>query len=91
MKRNLYTAGLFLLILANSGCTGTEAVPATATQTGAVTGALTGAVIGYNTTGHHRGERAAVGALAGAAAGALIGNAIETNQPQEINDGGWHE
>ncbi len=73
-----------------TGCTGNEAVPNNATQTGIVTGAVAGSVIGYN-SGHHRGTNAALGAVAGAAAGGLIGNAVDSNNPPPQNTGGWHE
>jgi len=73
-----------------TGCTGTEAVPDNATQTGAVTGALAGSVIGYN-AGDHSGTDAVLGAVAGAAVGGLIGNAVDKNNPDQINTGGWHE
>ena len=72
------------------GCTGTEAVPDNATQTGAVTGALAGSVIGYN-AGDHSGTDAVLGAVAGAAVGGLIGNAVDKNNPEPVNTGGWHE
>lgn len=79
-----------LSIAAITGCTGNEAVPNNATQTGIVTGALAGSVIGYN-SGHHHGTNAALGAVAGAAAGGLIGNAIDSNNPPPQDTGGWHE
>jgi uncharacterized protein YcfJ len=72
-----------------SACTGTEALPNNATQTGAVTGALAGSVIGYNTTGHHKGQRAVIGGLLGAAVGAGIGNAVDSNNPEPQETGGW--
>ena len=81
--------GIFLLLL--TGCTGNEAVPNNATQTGVATGALAGSVIGYNAGHHHRGRNAALGALAGAAVGGLIGNAVDENNPQPAETGGWHE
>ncbi len=80
--------GISLLLL--TGCTGNEVVPNNATQTGVATGALAGAVIGYN-SGHHRGTDAALGALAGAAVGGLIGNAVDENNPEPVETGGWHE
>ncbi len=80
--------GISLFLL--TGCTGNEVVPNNATQTGIATGALAGSVIGYN-SGHHRGRNAALGALAGAAVGGLIGNAVDENNPQPVETGGWHE
>ncbi|OYZ23286.1 MAG: hypothetical protein B7Y23_10285 [Sulfurovum sp. 16-42-52] len=47
--------GTFGIMLLN-GCTGTEAMPSNATQTGALTGAVAGSVIGYNTKGHNSGH-----------------------------------
>jgi uncharacterized protein YcfJ len=72
-----------------TGCTGQEAAPSNATQTGAVTGALAGAVIGYN-SGSHSGTNAAVGAALGALAGGAIGNAVDNNnEPEYVEPGGW--
>ncbi len=71
-----------------NGCTGSEAVPNNATQTGALTGALAGSVIGYN-SGSHSGRNAAVGGLLGAVAGAGIGNAIDNQNPEPEQTGGW--
>jgi len=91
MKKNFVgiilasTASIALL----SGCTGQEAMPSNATQTGAVTGAVAGSVIGYNTKGHNKGERAVIGGLVGAAAGAAIGNAIDEQNPEPQETGGW--
>ncbi len=52
MKQNtmtiLFASTVIMALL--SGCTGTEARPNNATQTGAVTGALAGSVIGYNSS-----------------------------------------
>ena len=91
MKKNIIKAlvasSASIAIL--SGCTGTEAMPSNATQTGAVTGALAGSVIGYNTKGHNRGQRALVGGLLGAAVGAGVGNAIESQNPEPQQTGGW--
>ena len=84
----LLTAAALLLF---TGCTGNEAVPNNATQTGVVTGALAGSVIGYNSGHHHRGSNAALGALAGAAVGGLVGNAVDNNNPEPVETGGWHE
>jgi len=90
MKKNILkiilasSASIALL----SGCTGTEAVPSNATQTGAVTGAIAGSVIGYNTS-HHRGRGAVVGGLIGAAVGAGVGNAIDNQNPEPEQTGGW--
>jgi uncharacterized protein YcfJ len=88
IKGSIFT---LLGILLLNGCTGTEAMPGNATQTGAVTGALAGSVIGYNTKGHHKGERAVIGGLIGAAAGAAVGNAVESNTPPPEDTSGWHE
>jgi len=88
IRKSLILSALSLAAL--TGCTGNEAVPNNATQTGVVAGALAGSVIGYN-SGHHRGTNAALGAVAGAAAGGLIGNAIDSNNPPPQNTGGWHE
>jgi uncharacterized protein YcfJ len=87
LTTSILTLGSALLL---SACTGTEALPGNATQTGAVTGAIAGSVIGYN-TGDHRGKDAALGAVAGAAVGGLIGNAVEKSNPSPVNTGGWHE
>ncbi len=91
MKRTLLLASLLTGSILVNGCTGNEVVPNNATQTGAVTGAVAGAVVGYNTKGHHKGERAALGALAGAALGGLVGDAVDENNPQPVETGGWHE
>lgn len=91
MKKVIYKA-LALSLTAGwvlSGCTGTEAVPDNATQTGAVAGALTGAVIGYNTKGSNKGTRAAIGAATGAVVGGVIGNAVDNQNPPETENGGW--
>jgi len=72
-----------------SGCTGQEAMPSNATQTGAVTGAIAGSVIGYNTKGHNKGQRAIIGGLLGAAVGAGVGNAIDSQDPEPEQTGGW--
>ncbi len=89
MKHSLYLLSIAIIFLI-SGCTGNEAVPANATQTGIATGAIAGSVIGYN-SGHHRGTNAALGAVAGAAVGGLIGNAVDNNNPQPVETSGWHE
>ncbi len=75
-------------ILTLTGCTGSEAAPNNATQTGAVTGALAGSIIGYN-SGSHSGTNAVVGGLLGAAVGAGIGNAIDSQNPEPVQTGGW--
>ncbi|HQR73715.1 MAG TPA: glycine zipper domain-containing protein [Sulfurovum sp.] len=80
--------GTFGIMLLN-GCTGTEAMPSNATQTGALTGAVAGSVIGYNTKGHNSGQRALVGGLLGAAVGAGVGNAIDSQNPEPEQTGGW--
>jgi uncharacterized protein YcfJ len=72
-----------------SGCTGTEAVPRNATQTGVATGTVAGAVIGYNVSGRHKGRNAVLGAAAGALAGGAIGNAVDNRNPEPVEDGGW--
>jgi uncharacterized protein YcfJ len=90
MKLNTITilfASTVTVALLNA-CTGTEAMPSNATQTGAVTGALAGSVIGYN-SGSNRGTNAAVGALIGTAVGAGIGNAVDNNNPEPQQTGGW--
>ena len=87
LKTSTLILGSTLLL---SGCTGTEALPSNATQTGAVTGALAGSVIGYN-AGDHSGTDAVLGAVAGAAVGGLIGNQVDKNNPEPVNTGGWHE
>ena len=90
MKKNIRT-----ILIASSttlalltGCTGQEAMPSNATQTGAATGALAGAVIGYN-SGSHSGRNAVVGAALGALAGGAIGNAVDNNNPEPVETGGW--
>jgi len=85
LKTTILTLSLFLL----EGCTGTELLPNDATQTGASTGAITGAVLGYNTKGHHKGTRAAIGSVLGAVTGGLIGQAVDNNNPQPTQTGGW--
>ena len=82
----LFTSTLIMALL--SGCTGTEAMPSNATQTGAVTGALAGSVIGYN-SGSHSGRNAAVGALIGTAVGAGLGSAVDNQNPEPQQTGGW--
>ena len=90
MKKNILnmivasTAAIALL----NGCTGQEAVPNNATQTGAAVGALTGAVIGYN-SGSHSGTNAAVGAALGALAGGAVGSAVDSNNAEPAPSGGW--
>lgn len=82
----LFTSSITIALL--SACTGTEAMPSNATQTGAVTGALAGSVIGYN-SGSHSGKNAAVGALIGTAAGAGLGHVIDNQNPEPQQTGGW--
>ncbi len=89
MRHTVYLLSATVILLL-SGCTGNEAVPANATQTGIATGAIAGSVIGYN-SGHHRGTNAALGALAGAAVGGLVGNAVDESNPEPVETGGWHE
>jgi len=89
MKKSFIFTFLGAMIL--NGCTGTEALPSNATQTGAVTGALAGSVIGYNTKGNHKAERAIIGGLVGAAAGAAVGNAVDSSNPPPADTSGWHE
>ncbi|SFV90559.1 hypothetical protein MNB_SV-4-884 [hydrothermal vent metagenome] len=92
MHYKIYCTLLFTAVsLLLAGCTGNEAVPANATQTGITAGALAGSVIGYNEGHHHRGRDAALGALAGAAAGGLIGSAVDKTNQQPVQTGGWHE
>lgn len=90
MKKNilktLIASSTTIVLLA--GCTGQEAMPSNATQTGAATGALAGAVIGYN-SGSHSGRNAVVGAALGALAGGAIGNAVDNNNPEPVETGGW--
>lgn len=90
MKRTIVKASALSIasIWILNGCTGTEAVPNNATQTGVATGAVAGAVIGYN-TGHNRGTNAAIGAAAGALVGGAIGNAVDNQNPEPVEDGGW--
>lgn len=89
-KRRLQFCMICVLgIIMLNGCTGTEAMPNNATQTGAVTGALAGSVIGYNTKGNNPGQRALVGGLVGAAVGAGVGNAIDSQNPEPEQTGGW--
>lgn len=90
MKLNTITllfASAVTMVLLNA-CTGTEAMPSNATQTGAVTGALAGSVIGYN-SGSHSGRNAAVGALIGTAVGAGLGSAVDSQNPEPQQTGGW--
>ncbi len=90
MKRNMlkYMLVSSTTILLMNGCTGQEVAPNNATQTGAATGALAGAVIGYN-TGSGGGKNAAVGALIGTAVGGGIGYAVDSNNPEPVETGGW--
>lgn len=83
----MLAGSIYIAVL--SGCTGQEAVPSNATQTGAVTGALAGSVIGYNTKGHNKGQRAVIGGLLGAAAGGAIGHAVDSQNPEAEETGGW--
>ena len=91
MKKNIIKAlvasSVSIAIL--SGCTGTEAMPSNATQTGAVTGALAGSVIGYNTSNRNRGRNAVIGGLIGTAVGTGVGNAIDNQNPEPEQTGGW--
>ena len=90
MKKNLFklllsgAAGIALL----SGCA-EPLMPNNATQTGAATGAVAGTVIGYNASGHHRGRNAVIGGLLGTAVGAGVGSAIDNQNPQPQETGGW--
>ena len=90
MKKNMLDMILIssTTIALLTGCTGQEAMPSNATQTGAATGALAGAVIGYN-SGSHSGRNAVVGAALGALAGGAIGNAVDSNNPEPVETGGW--
>ncbi|MDD3592203.1 MAG: YMGG-like glycine zipper-containing protein [Sulfurovum sp.] len=91
MKKKIVKTSAFSVAAAVivSGCTGTEAVPRNATQTGVATGTVAGAVIGYNASGRHKGRNAVLGAAAGALAGGAIGNAVDNRDPEPVNDGGW--
>ncbi len=82
----LFASTVIMALL--SACTGTEAIPSNATQTGAVTGALAGSVIGYN-SGSHSGTNAVVGALIGTAVGAGLGSAVDNQNPEPQQTGGW--
>ncbi|WP_295420161.1 glycine zipper domain-containing protein [Sulfurovum sp.] len=90
MKKNIFkmllagSAGIALL----SGC-GEPLMPNNATQTGAATGAVAGTVIGYNASGHHRGRNAVIGGLLGTAVGAGVGSAIDNQNPEPQETGGW--
>lgn len=90
MKRNtrttLFMSAVTVALL--NACTGTEAMPSNATQTGAVTGALAGSVIGYN-SGSHSGRNAAVGALIGTALGAGLGSVVDDQNSEPQQTGGW--
>ena len=90
MKKNMlkmiFASSATVALLA--GCTGQEAMPSNATQTGAATGALAGAVIGYN-SGSNSGTNAAVGAALGALAGGAIGSAVDSSNPEQVETGGW--
>ncbi len=90
MKKNIvnmiFASSASIALLA--GCTGQEAVPSNATQTGAATGALAGAVIGYN-SGSNSGTNAAAGALIGAALGGAVGNAVDSQNQEPVPPGGW--
>ena len=89
MKKNILKMLLTITTVAFfSGCTGNEATPNNATQTGAVAGALVGSVVGYN-SGSHSGTNAAVGGLLGAAVGGAVGNAVDNSNPPPVNTGGW--
>jgi hypothetical protein len=46
-------------------------------------------VIGYNTKGDNQGQRAVIGGLLGAAAGGAIGHAIDNQNPEPVETGGW--
>ncbi len=91
MKKNIVKAMIAssASIVILSGCTGTEAAPSNATQTGAATGAIAGSVIGYNTSSRNKGQRAVIGGLLGAAVGAGVGNAIDSQNPEPEQTGGW--
>lgn len=84
--KTLLSSSIMIALL--NGCTGSEATPNNATQTGAVTGALAGSVIGYN-TGSHSGTNAVIGGLLGAAVGGGIGNAVDNNDQAQQPSGGW--
>lgn len=92
MKRPLLSSIILIsaLTLLNN-CTGNEAMPNNATQTGVATGAVAGAVIGYNAGGRHRGRNAAIGAAVGAVAGGAIGSAVDEQNTPVQEDGEWEQ
>ncbi|MFT7823458.1 MAG: YMGG-like glycine zipper-containing protein [Sulfurimonas sp.] len=85
LKSLIIVASIMML----NNCTGNEAMPNNATQTGAATGAVAGGVIGYNAGSRHKGRNALIGATVGAVAGGAVGNAIDKNNPPPQEDGGW--
>lgn len=90
MKRTFLPSMILISTLALlNNCTGNEAMPNNATQTGAAVGAVTGAVVGYNVGGGDKGRNAVVGAVIGAVAGGTLGNAIDKQNPPVEEDGGW--
>jgi uncharacterized protein YcfJ len=92
MKRPFLSSFILISTLTIlNNCTGNEAMPNNATQTGAATGAVAGAVIGYNAGGGDRGRNAVIGATVGAVAGGAIGNAIDEQNPPIQEDGGWEQ
>ena len=89
MKKNILKILLSITTVAFlSACTGNEATPNNATQTGVVAGALVGSVVGYN-SGSHSGTNAVVGGLLGAAVGGAVGSAVDNSNPAPVNTGGW--
>ena len=86
IRKMIIASGASIALL--NGCTGQEVAPNNATQTGAALGALTGAVIGYN-SGSHSGTNAAAGAAIGALAGGALGSAVDSNNPEQVESGGW--
>jgi uncharacterized protein YcfJ len=92
MKRPFLSNIMLISTLALlNNCTGNEAMPNNATQTGVATGAVAGALIGYNAGSRHKGRNAVVGAAVGAVAGGAIGNAIDEQNPPIQEDGGWEQ
>ena len=90
MKRSFITSILLISTLGLlNNCTGNEAMPNNATQTGVAVGTVTGAVVGYNVGGGDRGRNAVIGAAVGAVAGGAIGNSIDEQNPPVQEDGGW--
>ncbi len=75
-------------VLLFSGCVDQNTLNSPTTQTAAAVGAVTGAVIGGN-VGDRSGTNIALGTVAGAIAGGAIGQTIENQNPQPVQDTGW--